>query len=138
MKFVFAFILALALPLSALAAPTGWKDAPDCVVPPDHGVWSADMTTLVGCITDEAWQAAQADAQARGNIQLPYVAPGATLTDEMGVQYTCEWYIFSGCNDLTHTDAYRATMRDLARQLVESGYTAQNFPMFAGWIQSVQ
>jgi hypothetical protein len=108
-------------------------------VPPDHGIYTDDGTnTLVGCITDEAWQAAAAAAAAANVQNLTVVAAGVTVTDEMGVQYTCPSFVFQGCYDLTHTTAYRAAMRSLAEQLVAEGFTAQSAPVFAGWINSVQ
>jgi hypothetical protein len=138
-KFAFVLVLALAFPLSALAAPTGWKPADQCTVPPDHGIYSDDgFNTLVGCITDEAWQAAAAAQAAQSGQNLPVVAAGVTVTDEMGVQYTCPSYVFQGCYDLTHTDAYRSAMQGLARQLLAEGFTAKTATVFAGWINSVQ
>jgi hypothetical protein len=138
-KFAFVLVLTLAFPLSALAAPTGWKPADQCTVPPDHGIYSADgLNTLVGCITDEAWQAAAAAQAAQNGQNLPAFAAGATVTDEMGIQYTCPWYVFNGCVDLTHTEAYRSAMQGLARQLIAEGFTAHSAPIFAGWIRLVQ
>jgi|HubBroStandDraft_6_1064221.scaffolds.fasta_scaffold1330654_2 hypothetical protein len=137
--FAFALVLTLAFPLTALAAPTGWKPADQCTVPPDHGIYSDDgLNTLIGCITDEAWQAAAAAQAAQNSENLPVVAAGSTVTDEMGVQYTCPWYVFEGCYDLTHTAAYRSAMQSTARQLIAEGFTAQSAPVFAGWINSVQ
>jgi hypothetical protein len=138
MKTAFALVLVLAFPLSAFAAPIGWKDAASCVIPPDHGVWTADGSKLVGCITEEAWQAAALAAASRNSNHLPVVAPGAIVTDEMGVTYQVPYFYITGSYDLTHTDAYRASMQQTARALIAQGYTAQSLPRMAGWIKSVQ
>lgn len=139
-KFIFALVLTLIVPTAAFAAPKGWKDAAQCVVPPDHAVWNSDNTKIIGCITDDAWQAAMQEAASRNNMHLPVIAPGASVTDEEGVVYAhvCPFFATSGCYDLTHTDAYRNSMRQSARELIAAGYTAKTAPIMAGWINSVR
>ena len=44
-SFALVFLFLFLLPLTALAAPVGWKDAASCFIPTDHGVWSADNTS---------------------------------------------------------------------------------------------
>jgi hypothetical protein len=136
--FAFALVLTLVFPISALAAPVGWKDASSCVIPPDHGVWSADGSTLVGCITDEAWQAAAQAAAARSDANLPIAAAGSIITDEMGIEYQCPYFYILGCYDLTRTSTYRSSMEQAAEQLIAQGYTPQTLPRMAGWMRLVQ
>jgi hypothetical protein len=136
-KFVFALVLTFALPLSAFAAPTGWKPADQCTVPPDHGVWNSDDTQLIGCITDEAWQAAQAAAAAANGQHLPVVAAGTVVSDQYGMTYQCPAFVFQGCYDLTHTSAYIADMQAIAREYVANGWLHTGTGL-DGWIASVQ
>jgi hypothetical protein len=70
-KLILATTFAL-LPMIALAAPTGYKDARDCQVPPDHGVYGGPEGQLSGCITAEAWDAAQKVSLNQANLQ-PFI-----------------------------------------------------------------
>jgi hypothetical protein len=100
MKTIIAgFALAgLFAPLVSLAAPTGWKPASDCVVPPDHGIWDDTNTYLTGCITDEAWQAAAAASNEDQSKLGAFIFPSGTAkVGSNGVTYVCPWWfgIFS-------------------------------------------
>ena len=99
--FLFAAV-ALLLPSAAFAAPTGWKPAAECVVPPDHGIWNVTNTAITGCITSSAWDAAQAAQAANFGDQSKLVAfffpSGTVRTGSNGVSYTCPWWFgFISC-----------------------------------------
>lgn len=140
-KFIVAFAFVfMAVPFAASAA-TDIKGQP-CVVPPDQGIFSADgKGTLVGCIKEVDWDRAQKEAQERqSRNDLPIVVRGtASITDEYGVVYDnpCPTWFPMNCVDLTRTEAYRESMRTIARDLIRLGYDS-SFPRFAGWIKSVR
>ena len=94
-------VAALLAPSFALAAPTGWKPAADCVVPPDHGIWNETNTAITGCITEAAWSAAQASQAANGDQQklAPFIFPsGTSKVGSNGVSYPCPWWFeFISC-----------------------------------------
>lgn len=97
-----ALTLSVLVPAIALAAPTGWKEPADCHVPPDHGVWNVANTALIGCITDEAWQAAGTAAQADQSKLGQYIFPAnTTRRGNNGVLYGCfvgqPWFFAFSC-----------------------------------------
>jgi hypothetical protein len=85
-------LLLLALPTLAFAAPTGWKPADQCNVPPDHGLYTDDLK-LIGCITDEAWAAALNVSLEDQNQLRAFIFPsGTTKVGSDGVRYICLWF----------------------------------------------
>lgn len=97
-----ALTLGTVAPAVALAAPSGWKDAADCQVPPDHGVWDNSNTVLVGCITDEAWkQAATASAADQAKLGQYMFPANTTKRGSNGVLYGCfvgqPWFFTFSC-----------------------------------------
>lgn len=89
--------IALLVPSLALAAPAGYKDAADCKVPPDHGIWNLDNTKITGCISADAWNAAQAPTRVVGE-DAKYVAAlfaaGTERVGKNGVRYSCPAFFF--------------------------------------------
>lgn len=131
-------LIAITIILSSIGI-VGFSNASASVVclAPDHAVWNDLNNTVVGCILATQWEKEMAAAASRNDKKLPYVAPGAIVTDEGGWQDSCpSWYVM-GCVNLSKTDKYRQDMLSLARQLVASGRASQ-FPSFAGWIAMVR
>lgn len=80
------------VPSLAFAAPTGWKAAADCQVPPDHGVYD-DYNKLSGCITEQAWAAAAFVSNDDQSKLRAFIFPSSTTKlGSNGVLYTCPWY----------------------------------------------
>ncbi len=104
---------------------------------PAHDVFDGTSTTTVAAIDNvvcgggnplinsQAWGLSGADTKV--------VSPGATMTDEGGLTYTCNARVdVQGCSDLTGTAWYHNYMITLARQLISSGLSGM-FPVFNGW-----
>lgn len=134
---IIAAVLALA-PFTSFASTTATTtpNAPGCSVPPDHGVYSYDGTQLVNCITNAAWDAAMA-AQQHG-VALPVFKFPAVVTDKYGITYDCASWMMLGCVDATKTPEYDTYIRGLGHELVSKGYTAADWPRFAGVINAVR
>lgn len=135
-------ILALALSF-AFVAPAFAYNGPipaGCNIPPDHAVWSSDALTIVGCIKDSAWQAGMAEQQ-YGTGNLPYVAPGQTITDAHGIKDTCPVSYFHGCVDPTKTVGYNTYMTTNIKTVVayygSPARAIAEFPTLAGWINAL-
>ncbi len=135
---VTALALSIVLTVPALTFAATDIHGVICQVPPDRGIYSDDgKNTLVGCNTAEDVARARADAASQNAQKLPVVAIGTTVKDQYGVSTVCYAGNISGCYDITRTQEYRVSMQNLARQLLTNGW-ASRFPVFAGWIASVQ
>ncbi len=66
------------------------------------------------------------------NSDVPHMKAGETVTDEVGISYTCPEFI-RVCLDITHTEYYRIQMRTIVSQLQTSGFLSQ-FPQIQGWV----
>lgn len=72
---------------------TGYKLAPHCTVPPDHGIWEIEngIMELTGCITADAWKQAQ-DAAHQLQITGVKLEVGKTITLNTGETFTCPYF----------------------------------------------
>lgn len=118
--------------------PNGYLPASQCHVPPDHGVYSEDDTTLLGCITMQAWNDAMTEQAARNSENLPHLAPGGRVTDEHGIVYDCPSFISQGCVNITGTKWYVDDLNGIAQTLIAiyggKANAEANAPRFSGWI----
>lgn len=74
---------------------TDFKQPANCIVPPDHGIYGYEGSNyiLVGCITDNAWQASIQRAQTRTYLFGAYNQPKSVTV--LGQNETCPW--MNGC-----------------------------------------
>lgn len=126
MKKITSIAVAATFVLSAMVPALSFAQSVTCV-PPGHPVYGQDNSTLTGCISDTAWQAAMAQQVARASDNLPTVPTGAIVRDEAGITSVClgsGWTYLPGCVDETHTDAYRDAARSIAVETSGSGLYA--------------
>lgn len=85
---------------------------------PNHAVWNADSTQIIGCVSDAAWQRSMAEQSSRAANHLPVVPSGTVLKDAAGITYQVPNIVYRpGWYDLTHTAAYEANARLIAEEL---------------------
>jgi hypothetical protein len=141
-------VLVLVLPGVSLASttdktPSGDTIPSECSIPPDHGVYTDDgLNTLLGCITKADWDAAMANQNAIGHVNLPEFAPGTSITDQHGVTFECSAMVVTNtvCVNVTGTQWYINDMNGIAQTLIAQsggkGSAAATWPLLAGWIQA--
>lgn len=96
MKNLIYFIVAFGLLVSVHTANAEIKSCGD-----GHAVWSADNRKIVNCISKEAWENAQMEAEQRRmqelGRKLKIILQGTKFWDTRGFENGCEWWYPMHC-----------------------------------------